>query len=437
LFNREGTFKVSLIKKTSLAVVAFATAGVFVATEAQATEGYFQNALGARHKGMAGAGVANTKDATAITLNPAGLVHAGRQFNGAASLFMPFRQYKATAPAPFVEFIAGGTVKSKANIFIVPNIAYSHPLDENSVVGFSLSGNGGMNTTYGNVTNGACASPPFPATSGVFCGGKAGVDLTQVNISLAYARQLGQYFSVGVSPIFAVQRFKATGIGAFGGVSSNPTKLSNNGYDYSFGIGVRVGAEFSPTENLRVGASYQSRTLMSRFKKYAGLFAERGDFDVPANFQIGAAYDVTPDLTLMVDYRRIMYSGVNSIANLNPSGLLGTTAGSGFGWKDVNTYKFGVEYTATDALRLRAGYSYNTSPIRKTQIAFNILAPATSKHHITAGASYQFSPNSELEFAAMFSPNAKKSGFVGIAGQRATIKMHQIELTVGYNYKWN
>ena len=424
----------SLFKKISATAAVLAAAGALVATEAQATEGYFQNAVGARHKGLAGAGIADGKDATIINLNPAGLVHAGRQFNGAVSLFMPFRQYETTG-AIASPFPASGKVKSDRNIFAVPNLAYSHPLDEDRTIGFSLSGNGGMNTTYKAVGNPGCP-PGFPG--GVFCGGKSGVDLTQVNISAAYAQKLGNHFSFGISPIFAIQRFKAKGLSAFGafGQSNDPTSLTNRGYDYSYGGGVRVGVEFMLSDSIRVGASYQSKLYMSRFKKYSGLFAQSGDFDVPSNFQAGVAFDVTPDLTLMADYRYINYSEVRAIANKNPGTFLGDPTGSGFGWKDVSTIKFGAEYKATEDLTVRAGYSYNTQPIPKSQVLFNILAPATVKHHITGGASYKYSPNSEFEFAAMFAPSVSVTGPTS-ATQSTKIKMHQLEFTLGYNYHWN
>ena len=242
-------------------------AGTLVATEAAATEGYFQNALGARSKGMAGAGVANSKDATAITLNPAGLVHSGRQFNGSVSLFMPFRQYSATVAGADPGGVVPGTQKSKRNIFAVPNMAYSQPINDTTTFGVSWSGNGGMNTTYKNGV-------------GPFGGGTTGIDLTQVNISAGFGKQLGKYCSFGVAPIFAIQRFKANGLGNFAFLSARPGNLTNRGYDYSFGGGVRVGVEFQLDDNIRVGASYQSKLLMSRFKKYSGLFAENGDFDI-------------------------------------------------------------------------------------------------------------------------------------------------------------
>ncbi len=406
----------SLLKKiTATAGVALA-AGTLVATEAYATEGYFQNAIGARSKGMAGAGVANSKDATAITLNPAGLVHAGRQFNGSVSVFMPFREYQGQG-SPF-------TVKSKKNIFLVPNMAYSQPYNDTTTLGISLSGNGGMNTTYGNDT-------------GNIFGSKAGIDLTQVNISFGFGKQIGKYFSIGVAPILAVQRFKAYGLAGFAGSSVRPGNVTGRGYDYSFGGGVRFGAEWQLDDNIRIGASYQTKLLMSRFKKYSGLFAESGDFDIPSNFQIGVAFDVTPQLTLMADYRYINYSEIaaisNSISNFGIGGLLGANNGAGFGWKDVQTIKFGAEYAATDNLTIRAGYSYNTNPIPKTETIFNTLAPAVVQHHITAGGTFQFSENSAFEFAAAIVPTGKTKGG---ATSPFDIKMRQLEFTVGYNYVW-
>ena len=45
-------------------------------------------------------------------------------------------------------------------------------------------------------------------------------------------------------------------------------------------------------------------------RKYSGLFADGGSFDIPANITAGLAYDLTPDLTVMADWRHIFYSGV-------------------------------------------------------------------------------------------------------------------------------
>lgn len=422
-----------------------AAAGALFAGDALATEGYFQNGIGARHKALAGAGVADGKDATTITLNPAGLVDAGHQINGAVSLFMPFREYKATGPGFIAPGGPSGTIKSRRNFFVVPNIAYSRQLDDESAIGFTMSGNGGMNTAYPNAFNSNAGFSCPPGSSGVFCGGKTGVDLMQMIISGGYARRLGQYVSIGVAPMLVVQRIKVKGLGLFAGfpgLTVSPANLSNRGYSYSAGFGVRGGVEFKPTDNLRIGIAYQTRTYMSKFKKYRGLFENGGDFDIPANVQVGIAADLTPDLTVMVDYKHIFYKSIDAIGNLFPGASLGSNGGAGFGWKDVDVMKFGAEYKASEDLTLRAGYSYNTQPIRSSQVTLNLIAPAVSQHHITGGGSYKISPNSQIDFAAMFSPSAKVSGievtpFGPNPFRVITLKMHQVEVTAGYTYHFN
>ena len=54
-------------------------------TSALAAEADLQNGIGAREKALAGAGVANSTDATAASLNPAGLVNVPSQLNVSAS----------------------------------------------------------------------------------------------------------------------------------------------------------------------------------------------------------------------------------------------------------------------------------------------------------------------------------------------------------------
>jgi len=408
-----------------------------LAGQAMATEGYFQHAYGLRHKALAGAGAASAEDATAISLNPAGLVDVGDQFNMGISLFMPVRGFKATGTAAVIP----GNYKSKRPVFVVPTMAYSHQLDANSAIAFSIFGNGGMNTTY-KANSGFFGIGPFG-------GGKAGVDLMQMFISAAYARKFGDKFSLGIAPVFAIQRFKAYGIGPFGGLSNDAAHLSNNGYSYSVGAGVRVGVTFRPTEQLSFGASYQTRTWMTKFKKYRGLFAQGGDFDIPANLQVGIAYDLTPDFKFMLDYRHIFYSDVKSIADPGfcfaspPATKLGGSSGCGFHWRDTNTIKVGLEYQAAEDLILRAGYSYTfPNPVRKQAVLFNTIAPGVIRHEITGGATWRMNANNDLDFAFMFAPKAKVTGpeispATG-APTGGTVKdhMYQLEFSLGWTYNF-
>ena len=409
-----------------------------LAGQAMATEGMFQHAYGLRHKALAGAGVASAEDATAISLNPAGLVDVGDQFNMGVSFFMPYRKYTAVGTS----FIDTGTHKSKRNFFPAPTLAYVRQLDSQSAVAFSIFGNGGMNTTYKAFTrNLPCPLLPSSTNTGAFCSGKAGVDLMQMFMSAAYARKFGENFSIGIAPIFAIQRFKAYGLQPFAdfGLSAYPSRFSNQGYNWSVGGGVRVGVTLKPTERLSFGASFQTKMWMSKLKKYKGLFENGGSFDMPANLQVGLAYQATDALKIMLDYRHIFNSNVDSIGNSSTfTGTpFGAPGGPGFGWRDTNTIKVGLEYQASDDLVLRAGYAYVwPNPVRKTDVSINIIAPGVIRHEFTGGGTYRMNANNDIDFAFMVAPTGKQSGNNNYDTGTTTLKMYQLEFSLGWTYNF-
>jgi long-chain fatty acid transport protein len=209
------------------------------ATGAQATDGYFVEGASAREQALGGAGSANPGDSLTNANNPAGLVDVGHQINGDISAFAPTRGYNASGTM----LTAPGAVSSGRDIFAIPTLGYAVPLSADSALGASMVANGGMNTSYsGAIPNAVCAGYHSPM-QGVFCGGRAGVDLNQALISIGYAQRFGN-LSVGVAPILAVQMFSAYGLGAMGmfGLSSNPAELTNHSPSYSVGGGVRAGA---------------------------------------------------------------------------------------------------------------------------------------------------------------------------------------------------
>ncbi len=71
-------------------IILAATGGFALsAIAANATEGYFANGAGARSKAVAGAGAADSRDATAIAINPAGLAGVDTELAVSLSLFSP------------------------------------------------------------------------------------------------------------------------------------------------------------------------------------------------------------------------------------------------------------------------------------------------------------------------------------------------------------
>jgi long-chain fatty acid transport protein len=385
---------------------------------AQATEGYFSHGYGAVNKSLAGAGVATGFDAMSQATNPASLTQVDPQFTVDLSVFSPRREANLAG-----NNVVPGTHESDNNIFLIPSLAGAYEINAVSTWGWAVYGNGGMNTTY----------PPL----GPFgSSGQTGVDLSQLFIQGTYARDVGGGVTLGIGPIFAVQRFKAYGLQNFAGFSSDPTKLTNNSNDWSYGLGGRIGLQWEIVPALRFGASYQMRTYMTEFDEYAGLFAEQGDFDIPPALQAGFSWQTTPSVTLLADWKRIWYSDVESVGNpfAFPPPFLGDDGGPGFGWEDIDAFKFGVQWQTTPTIALRAGVGINDNPIPSSEVLFNVLAPGVQEQHYAVGLGWQYTPNSTFNFGAMYSPNNSVTGPNPFGGGDITIEMYQWELTAGWTW---
>ena len=416
----------TLVRKLRGSAAAITLLGAAVAsTPASATEGYFAIGYSAVQRGMGGAGVAHTNDAMSAAANPAGVADVGRELVLGGQLFNPVRGFEGTGTF----FVPPSEVNSEKNFFISPNIAYNVPLANGAVLNFAAYGNGGMNTTYPDDANPNCLS-------GVFCAGPAGVDLLQLFLSATYAKKVGAV-SFGIAPTVVIQGFSASGLGAFGTISVDDTALTDNGHDWSFGYGLRGGIEIDLSDTLRFGLAGQTKMWMSEFEMYSGLFEDGGDFDIPASVTAGFALDVQPNLTVMLDYQHIFYSGIGALANAGDAGPLGAPDGAGFGWEDVDVVKLGVEWRASDKMTLRAGYAHSSNPVGPEDVTLNILAPGITTHHFTAGGTYNINDRDSINFSAVYAPENTVSGAETTPGGptpgTVELKMHQASINVEWS----
>lgn len=424
--------KIHLIKKLFIGATTLTICGAF-AGNALATNGYFSHAYSIKNKGMAGAGVALPLDSLTAATNPAGLTEVGNRFDVGLSLFSPNREYTVdrdpTAGPPAFE-LAGGTVESDSNYFLIPSIGWSRQLSDRSAIGVAVFGNGGMNTDYPTQTY-------YDTSSST-----AGVDLMQLFIAPTFATKLGDKHSFGITPIIAAQFFSEDGLASLGAYSADSTKLANNGYESSFGFGGRVGYLGKLTDKFSVGLAAQSKIYMQEFDDYAGLFAEQGDFDIPANWTVGFAVNPTPAVTIAFDVQHIYYSDVNSVGNPMLPNLavdgLGPDGGAGFGWDDMTIYKIGLQWARTAQWTYRFGYSYGEQPIPAAEVLFGILAPAVIEQHASFGFTYTFAKLSELDFSLTYAFENDVTGPNPLAAspQDVTLTMNQWEAALGYSWKF-
>ena len=405
------------------------------------TNGYSPTGFGTTNKGLAGAGVALPQDALAGATNPAGMLMVGDRVDLGVALFNPNRGFTAdNNGGPPFPTIQPGTYDSSNDWFLVPSFGWNHRIDDDRSIGVLVGGNGGMNTDYPtdvwrNFTPPG-APPQFTATA------PTGVDFAQLFVGVPYAHRINANHTLGVMPIVAVQRFKAEGLEPFRGLSIDANAVTNNGYDYSWGYGIRVGWLGQLTDRLAAGASFQSRLYMQEFDDYRGLFAEQGDFDVPPTITAGISFAATPTVTLVADWQRIFYGDVKALSNPNdtplapPNNLLGADDGLGFGWRDIDIFKLGVQWQQSPKLTLRAGVSHADQLFDNGEALFNILAPATVRTHASLGMTYRIDTDSAISVAYTRAFEEKIRGqnpnFTG--PQTGSVQMDQHELEV--NWTW-
>ncbi|MBL4661370.1 MAG: outer membrane protein transport protein [Alcanivoracaceae bacterium] len=468
-----------------------------MAGSASATNGYFSHAYSQKEAGLAGAGVAKVKDIDALAgaTNPANMVFAGDRWDLGINLFNPDRTYESKGnpalPSGFAPIgvipscsapgqsacqlpfsLGPDRIKSDNQLFPIPSFGWNKMLTDRSSFGVMVYGNGGMNTEY----QGGTANVFNPGTGtivtapGLFGGGTTGVDLMQLFVVPTYSMKVGENSSIGFGVIGAFQRFKATGLRNFGGVTLDPNHLTDqvfdpatgevlrrNGYATSTGFGFKLGFNSEIQDGLRLAGSYQSTIKMSEFDEYRGLFAENGDFDIPETWTVGISADVGTKGVFVLDFQRIKYNDVKSIGNgIDPltsgqcldalnsvlfggpaeasgSGCGGGSNGFGFGWNDMSIVKLGYEWQQNDVWTFRVGYSVTSQPIDSSEVIFNILAPAVIEDHFTAGFTKELSDKSEITMSFMYGKGDKVSGQNPFdPGQTLSIEMDQYQL--GFTY---
>ena len=414
--------------KRSLLSMAFT---LTLAAPMMATDGYFQTGFGVKQQGQGGAGVALPQDSLAAATNPAGMVFVGNRFDIGLTLFRPIRGGTITGNQlpPGYPNVNGTYDGSRLKNFVIPELGFNHLFNPKLSVGVSMYGNGGMNTSYLN---------PIPLLGST----KAGVDLQQLFIAPTVAFKLTPHNAIGVSLNIGYQRFAASGLENFANSNNSidPGRVTNRGYDSAEGAGVRVGCLGELSRIVSVGATFQSKTYMGKFSQYQGLFAERGGFDIPANFAGGVAVKVHPKVTALLDVERILYSQVKAIANSDANQvLLGSVNGPGFGWHDITAPKVGLDYRVNPALTLRGGYNHSGAPFDGTQTFFNLLALAVVQNHVTFGATWSLQNGKEINFNYLHAFGGTVNGASSIppnaGGGNANLRMYQD--SVGVSFGWS
>ncbi|MFI0398762.1 MAG: OmpP1/FadL family transporter [Thiolinea sp.] len=401
----------------------------FTTIPAFATNGLAPIGLGMEHRSLGGAATGYAANTSSIASNPASTSFVADGFDAGLEIFQPKRTAifngKAFGMPADVSYDGNG----KQNFFI-PEGSYKRSFKQFDF-GVAVYGNGGMNTSYAKNPN--------------FGTGKAGVDYQQLFVAPTLSYKLNENHSIGASANLVYHKFKAEGLHNFDNArfSANPGHVTNNGYDSSTGIGVSLGWYGKIAPNVSMGVAYRSKVNMGKLDQYSGLFANSGEFDVPAALSAGFAWQAAPNTLIVGDVQKIDYSLLAAIGNSSHKPVqFGGKDGPGFGWKDVTAIKLGVKQQVTPQMALMVGYNQGTNPVKSSDTTVNVLAPGVAEQHLTLGAEWQLTPKSSLiaSFVHTFEGETNGDNTVPPPGpiplDAYDLKMKQNAIGVSYSHQF-
>ncbi len=295
-------------------------------------------------KGSANA--AFVDDASATFYNPANL---GMQTEKSLVVAGTFARSETTySPLPGVE------LKSDDPLQVLPNIFYSQPVGlEGLVVGLGLS------TPYGQNVSWDAAKLVSPAT-GVVEAVPYEAEVVVLNINPTASAKLREnlYLGIGADIFYSDFTLKALF------PSGDPTApFDVEGSGDGWGIGANVGLTWLPAEGHRVALTYRSRVDVTYKGDFKADYPNTGDFQTtlkyPNTFGVGYGVQVRDNVQVEALVEWLEWS-VNDTQTIDAGGAEIALDNS---WDDTFTLNCGIDWAATDALAVRAGYTYLPSPI--------------------------------------------------------------------------
>lgn len=257
-----------------------------------------------------------------------------------------------------------------------------------------------------SIATGAVSDTPNRSASSV----QHLVETPQIGLQRAVATPsitfaLGDSSLVAVSAVLAYQRFASMGMGlADWNVSERPTSWAS--HETSFGTGMRLDTLQQVTPRLAVSAGYQSRVNMDAFNSYRGVYADAGDFDIPAQASFGLSYALTPSFSADIGVDRLNYSEIKPFTSnglpLRFLALLGDGLSPNFAWQDLTVYSAGWSWRNRTLGELRFRYSTRQQPLPSSALLASALQDDISRYAVSMGWSRSTGHQSRVALLANY-----------------------------------
>ena len=324
----------------------------FLFISSMAAAGGFQNGpQSARLLGLGGAATAYARDASAIFYNPGILGHLDS---------LTHLSIGGMGTARATSFLGADSRRETVqNLSIVPGgyLYVTHPVTDRVKVGLSVNTPFSYDTKWPNAWEGSSLVRSSSLQT-VYVQPTAAFKVND-NFSLgagfiyAYGqlkreRSLGQYDNVG-----ATARYEGSG----SGVGYSLGMYGRTGEDLAFGISFRGPVSLKVNSGT---ATYQNIPALDA-PLYPGSSKFKSQVELPSALAVGLADHMTERLLVTFDFT---LTGWGRYDSLNFETQSGPRVRSGRGYEDAMAFRVGGEYEVSNDLMVRAGVSYDESPVR-------------------------------------------------------------------------
>jgi len=386
-------------------------------------QGHLLHGIGAVNSAMGGAGVALEEESlNALHENPALLVKTeGNQISFASEFFKPGLRVDSRVGT------RTASTDATEQLGVIPAFGWiAHDPSGKMGMGFGLLGVAGFRTDYpqdsGNVLL-------VPQPEGF---GRVATDLTITKIPVAFALQVNPKLALGASinayrGMLAISPLPVVIPDVVNGVGILPAAANQVA---SWGFGLQLGMLYDMSPMASIGASI---TTKQKFQQYhwnstnanplsASYGAARPltfNLDGPATVTVGVGLKPNPKMRMAIDARYVKYEGVAGIGDVGGVDVVNHRL-IGIGWRNIWAGMAGIQYQATPALAVRAGFNYAQTPIRQDVTGAAALTtgsavtsmgtPATFQKHFTAGLGMMMNPHMGFDMGFYIVPRETVSG---------------------------
>jgi long-chain fatty acid transport protein len=245
------------------------------------------------------------------------------------------------------------------------------------------------------------------------------IDLQAIFIQPTVSVKIADVFSVGGGPIYATGsvNFNRNLSRTLSDLDGNRTEvtldqsgISNWGWTASWML--------RPVKGLTIGMNYRSKIILraedgdATFENVptsgAVLFSDPNSetvtttFDaelpLPAEWATGISYEYNKFL-FAFDYNRQFWSEYESL-DIDFGGANFTDSQNPRNYKNSSTYRFGVQYKATEMFTLRGGYYFDESPVQAGYFAPE--TPRNDSNGYTAGLTFNVGSRFEIDASFLY-----------------------------------